>query len=555
MQGIHCYVAAGLMTLLIPAARPADEPLKISVYAPAETVNRYLNTPEGRQDVVTVLKRFRVSKVYLEGNRGDVWVPVDLLRAVRDDLVSKGIEASGGVGPLPGKTFGVHVTSQRHRWLDYRAEKSQQDVARAFTESAAVFDEMIVDDFYCFDEGTVASRRDLLVRLIDSMMYKPARAVRPSVRLIIKIPQWYDRLQEYGYDPARMTAASDGIWVGAETRNPDTYESGYVQPMEGYVNFRWLASVAGSKIGGAWFDFIDCTAQNYLDQAYQSVLAGARELTLFNLGNLMRGHPGQPLFQAALPKLLELAEKVRGRPASGIAYYKPSSSDGDENLYLMEYLPMVGLPIVPVAKFPSGWPVIFLGSQAAADHDLLASIKRELARGATLVLTPALLRRIDRQAANMAGVTVSPQLQPGMAGGLEVDLSLAVTRAETRVSIPADGKPVPLVTMRKNGRGRILVANVRAFSGDYPKDPEWIFPPEKLGLPELAQPLADALRRDLLKPLKTSLAAPSKVAFYMLSDASVLYNFRNEPVEVKLDGKVIQVPANGLVWRYTQRHK
>ena len=547
---LRWYVAAGLMTLLIPAARPADEPLKISVYAPAETVNRYLNTSEGRQEAVTVLKRFRVSKVYVEGNRGDVWVPVDLLRSVRDDFASKGIETSGGVGPLPGKTFGVHV-SGRQPWLDYRAEKTQRDVARAFTESAAVFDEMIVDDFYCFDEGTVASRLELLVRLIDPMMLRPARAVRPSFRLIIKIPQWYDRLQEYGYEPVGMTAASERIWVGTETRNPETRNTGYVQPMEGYVNFRWLSSVAGSKIGGAWFDFIDCTAQNYLDQAYQSVLAGARELTLFNLGNLMRGHPGQPLFQAALPKLFDLAEKVRGRPASGIAYYKPSGSDGEENLYLMEYLPMVGLPIVPVAKFPSDWPVIFLGSQAAADRDLLASMKRELARGATLILTPALLRRMDPQAGSMAGVTVSPRLQPGVAGGMEVDLGLAVTRAQTRVSIPAEGKSIPLLTMRKNGRGRILVANVRAFSAaDWPIErSEKLFPPLKLGLPYIAQPLADSLRRDMLEPLKTSLAAPSRVAFYMLGDARVLYNFRDEPVEVKLDGKAIQVPANGLVWR------
>ncbi len=86
------------------------------------------------------------------------------------------------------------------------------------------------------------------------MMLKPARAVQPSFRLIIKIPQWYDRLQEYGYDPARMTAASDRIWVGTETRNPETGSGGYVQPTEGYVNFRWLSSVAGSRTGGAWFD-------------------------------------------------------------------------------------------------------------------------------------------------------------------------------------------------------------------------------------------------------------------------------------------------------------
>jgi len=81
------------------------------------------------------------------------------------------------------------------------------------------------------------------------------------------------------------------------------------------------------------------------------------------------------------------------------------------------------------------------------------------------------------------------------------------------------------------------------------KNPEWLFPPIKLGLPELLQPAADALRRELLAPLKTDLSAPSKVAFYLLGDAKVLYNFRDEPVEVKLDGNVIQIPANGLIWR------
>jgi hypothetical protein len=97
---------------------------------------------------------------------------------------------------------------------------------------------------------------------------------------------------------------------------------------------------------------------------------------------------------------------------------------------------------------------------------------------------------------------------------------------------------------------------VRAFSRDDSpdtrqgfKNPEWIFPPVRLGLPEISQPVADALRGELLEPLKTSLAAPSKVAFYLLGDAKVLYNFHDEPVEVKLDGNAIQLPADGLVWR------
>jgi len=191
---------------------------------------------------------------------------------------------------LPGKTFGVHVSGHQF-WLDYGAKKTQEDLARAFTESAAVFDEMIVDDFYCFNEGTPEYRRETLLKLIDTAMWKPARAVRPDFHLIIKIPQWYDRFQDFGYDPAGMTAKADRIWIGTETRNPETPDYGYVQPMEGYVNFRWLSSVAGAKTGGAWFDSLDCTAQNFLDQAYQSVLAGAREITIFNLGSIVHGHP------------------------------------------------------------------------------------------------------------------------------------------------------------------------------------------------------------------------------------------------------------------------
>ena len=79
-------------------------------------------------------------------------------------------------------------------------------------------------------------------------------------------------------------------------------------------------------------------------------------------------------------------------------------------------------------------------------------------------------------------------------------------------------------------------------------DTGWLMPPYRLGLVEIDQPLIDSLRAELLAPLKTSLSAPTKVAYYLLGDAKVLYNFRPEPLEVKLDGKVIQLPANGMVW-------
>ena len=157
----------------------------------------------------------------------------------------------------------------------------------------------------------------------------------------------------------------------------------------------------------------------------------------------------------------------------------------------------------------------------------------------------------------MAGVTVAPQLNLGVGdGGLEVDLSMAVTTAEKRVSIPAQGRQVPVLTMRKAGGGRILVLNVRTFRKDdigglaegFKEYWQWLMPPNRLGLAEIDQPLADALRRELLDPLKTSLVAPTKVAYYILGNSKVLYNFRAEALEVKLDGNAVHLPANGLVW-------
>lgn len=561
-------MAVKTVCLLLIGAAASPQPLRISVYAPAGTVNRYLATAEDRARAAGVMQRFRATKVWVEGRRGDQYVKPELLREVRDDLIARGFQVSGGLTTVRGKTFGVASTGGRY-WMNFQAEKTQRDIAEFFRENAAIFDEIMVDDFYATDDTSPESqeargelswsdyRRKLLVGLIDAMMLKPARAVRPGTRVIIKFPQWYDRFHTRGYDPPGMAAAADQIWVGTETRNPKTAEYGYVQPTEGYVNYRWLRSVAGHKTGGAWFDHIDCTAQNFLDQASQSVLAGAPELTLFNLSNLMEGHAGQPLLERALPKLFELAEKVRGRPAEGVHYYKPPSSDGEENLYLMDYLAAIGLPVVPESSYPQEARVVFLGSHAAVDPELLARADRSLRRGATVAVTPALLRRADPSLAEMAGVTVSAEAQPALAEradmgrrpvelatALEVDLGVEAPERLVEARAHVHGRPVPLVTARKARHGRLVVWNVRTFSE---KDGGGL-PPKLLGLPVIPQPLADAMRRGLLAPLGVRLEAPAQIGFYLLGDARVLYNFRDEPTDIRVDGKAMAVEANGLRW-------
>ena len=152
--------------------------------------------------------------------------------------------------------------------------------------------------------------------------------------MILKFPQWYDLFQLYGYDPLRMPEYFDEIWVGTEVRDPETRRMGYVQPTQGYMNFRWLASQAGSKVRGAWFDHIECSPQNFLDQAYLSVLAGARELTLFSLNDLMTRHPGDALLAAKWPELCEIG---RARAAKAEAWHGLLQTRRQRRL--REYLP------------------------------------------------------------------------------------------------------------------------------------------------------------------------------------------------------------------------
>ncbi|MEK7408867.1 MAG: hypothetical protein AAB225_27705 [Acidobacteriota bacterium] len=547
-----------IATLLLAAAPP----LRLSVYTTAGGVNKYLSTPEGRQKAIAVLRPLKVSRIFLEGRRGDEYVPPDLLRAVRDHFAREGFAVSGGIATVPGPTFGVRQ-NERLGWLNWEAAKTRRDISAFFTENAPLFDELIVDDFYCTADTTPPSekargtrtwaryRQDLLVSLIAPMMLEPARAARPGVRLILKYPQWYDRFHLFGYDPARMSPPFDSVWVGTEVRNPETQRMGFVQPTEGYFNFRWLRAVAGEKVQGAWFDHIESTAQNFLDQAYQSVLAGAGELTLFHLGDLMEGHPGDALLAAALPELFALAGKVRARAPRGVAFYKPPASDSDENMYLMDYLGMLGLPLVPEARYPHQARAAVLAVQAAADPNLVDHVRRHLGGGATLILTPALLRRVPALA-EMAGVIVSREAQPGtitearlggrrvaLATPLEVDLGLAAPAANMVIATSAP----PLLTRR----GRVFVWNLRTFSEqDYRDTGEWLLAPKPRGLPALPDELVNALRAPLLAPLGIRLAAPARVAFYQFGGLECLYNFRGQPVEVRLNGKLVKIGANRL---------
>lgn len=490
------------LCLLSGSLHAADPALKISVYATAGGIQHLMTAPESRQKAVDAMKRLGVSRVVLEGRRGDEYVSPKQMAEVRDAVGLLGLRTSGGIATVPGKNFGTRQNGVLS-WLNWESDATRDGVARFFRENASVFDELVVDDFFCTaDTGAESDkwranrdwgqyRRDMLTGLIKPIMIEPARASRPGVRMVIKFPQWYDRFHLFGYDPPRMAAQFDAVWVGVETRNPETQRMGFVQPTQGYMNYRWLTSVIGEKkVEAAWFDHIECTGQNFVDQAWQSVLAGARELILFNLFDVVQGHAGHELFIKALPGLQDTARRVQGKTIEGVAFYKPPHSDPGSDRFLMDYLGMLGIPVVPVSEYPSRSQAVILGVQASHDPNLMAKVAAHMKSGARIAMTSSLREKIQA---------------------------------------PKGVIPIDLRTFTEQ---------------DYLDTGEQLLPPKRIPWLDMDRAQVDAIRKNL----GIDFSAPTRIAYYRFGADEALYSFRDEDTNVVLRGKTIKVPAHSLVW-------
>lgn len=557
-----------LSTVRSAPTHAAGSPLSISVYATAGDVQTHLAAAEDRAQILPLLHRLNVSRVFLEGRRGDEYVPISTLAKVRDFFESRGIRVTGGIATVPGSRFGVRQEGGLD-WLNWEAAKTRQDIADFFADNAKIFDEIIVDDFFCTGDTSAqaargragrswsAYRRDLLVSSIGPLMARPARRARQNVRLIVKFPQWYDRFHVFGYDPPRMAEHFDAVWVGTEVRNPRTRRMGFVQQTQGYMNFLWLKSIAGKKVLGAWFDHIECTDLQFVDQAYMSVLAGAPELTLFHLGDIVAEHPGDTLLAERLTELTSLAGALHGADPRGIFFYKPPGSDPGDNLFLMDYLGMLGLPIVPTSEYPGSSRTVFLAAHAAADPNVEVEVQRHLRKGGTLIMTPGFLRRAGSWAEALAGATSSGRAGLGKvnrgdraigATQVEIDAGLRTATGKALISTDAEGQSVPLLTRRRLAGGLVYVLNIRTFSdADYRVSGEWLLPPRQLGWSDAPQEVADQLRTPLMEPLGVKLLAPAGVVLCLRGKGQFLYNSNDEPVETRLGGKRHRLGAHQLL--------
>ncbi len=369
----------------------------------AQTVRDRLSTPQGREEALAFCRRLHLSKVYIEVFRDGYEADPATLRAARDFFQRAGFQVSGAVATtqLGKPSTGWKIVAC------YTNRANREHLARIFHDAASLFNEIIIDDFFFTDcqcsecaaaKGSLSwpqYRKKLMLEVSRNDVLGPARQVNPRVKIILKYPQWYDQYQARGYSVSAETALYDRIWVGTELRDPSSSRWGHKQQYEGFFLYRWLTDIGGAKTGGAWFDPYGTDPTFYLDQAYVSVLAGAPEILLFNLGDLDSARY-QAQAEALMPRqenLAALAKLVGGW--RGIPAYKPPSSDPGSEPYIFDEIGMLGIPLLPVAEFPKGAKMALFTDHALTDAQFVPKLAQFFDQGGAAFVSEDLAHRLS----------------------------------------------------------------------------------------------------------------------------------------------------------------
>jgi len=478
----------------------------------AQDIRDRLSSGEGLDAAVNWCRQTGVTKVYIEEFRDGYQAGRDDILRVKERFLREGFDVAGCITTTK---VGKPSTGWKESISCYTDPATQKRIKALFEYAAGLFDEIMIDDFWFTDcecsECRLARqsrsvkigdrsfavpgdswsdyRSELMVNLSRESVLSASRKVNPDVKLIIKYPQWYDQFHDRGYEVVRETQDFDRIWVGTETRDFTDREWGGTVQYAAYFLMRWLGRLGGEKCGGGWYDWLGTTEKTYIEQARQTVLAGARESMLFCYGGLQEetGPRNIKALRAELQELLRVAGEVRRRQIVGIAAYKPPNSEPGKEGRVFDFVGMLGLPLVPCHEFPQEAPAAFLSIHALQDAQLASKLSAFIQAGKPVLLTDGLAARL-------------------------------------RGRLPLDAPNVRI--LKVGGNPKLLL---------------------KLTRKEL-----DPLRAFALQPWKISLEGPNRLGFYLFDDGSrVVENFDDQAATIECDGRSSSIPPRGwqLEWR------
>ena len=521
-----------------------------AIYIPVGTVHTLANPEILRNQWEALSSRLKVDKVYIEVQRNRDLASDAEIEQLKRFFSHHAVRVAGGMALSDGG-------AGQFRSFCYTKPEDRQFVRGAAELAARHFDEVIQDDFFFvttkYDSDIRAKgkrswsqfRLDLMDEAARELIIKPARAVNPRVKLVIKFPNWYEHFQGLGYDLDKEPKLFDGIYTGTETRDPIMTDQ-YLQQYESYLIFRYFENIKPGHNGGGWVDTYSVRyVDRYAEQLWDTLFAKAPEITLFNWTLLT--HPAQPgqreawqhscasFAYEALVKAAGGADSVNmaavagqaftqvdgflgqlGKPI-GIASYKPYQSTGED--FLHNYLGMLGFPLDLRPTFPTNAGLVLLTECAKFDPQIVAKIKAQLAAGHSVVITSGLLRAlqgkgiediVELQCTGRKALAQSYIGGFGSGTGLALDqdssseilfpeIGFFTNDAWALVRALAHGKGYPLLLMDRYSQGILYV---------------WTMPDNPNDLYRLPQSVIAAFKDHLMEGFPVRLDAPSQVALF-----------------------------------------
>jgi hypothetical protein len=403
----------------------------------------------------------------------------------------------------------------------------------------------------------------------ENLIIKPARAVNPKVKLIIKFPNWYEHFQGLGYDLDREPKLFDGIYTGTETRDPVITDQ-HLQQYESYLIIRYFDNIKPGGNGGGWVDtysirYID----RYAEQLWDTMFAKAPEIMLFNWFALLQpvrpgnrdawsgektsfdydemlagfhpspAHPQPTMARVAGYSLGQVDSFLGelGKPV-GLKSYKPFQSTGED--FLHNYLGMIGIPIDLYPYFPTDANVVLLTQSASFDPDIVNKIKAQLQAGKNVVITSGLLRALQGKGIediaelkytdeNVAVREFALAFGAGTAQSVSESSSSAILFPEIRfitndawalVRGMANGNGFPILLMDRYSKGTLYVLTIPENFND---------------LYQLPAPVLSAIKDYILADSPVRLDAPSQVSLFLYDNNTfVVESFLDKDASVSV---------------------
>ena len=425
VQGLAILLAFGTWT--VPALTQNNyKSFTVSTYAIQGTVQGLMNgNPDPAQSWSALTRNLKIDKVYLEVMRNHRLVDEAGLDKLKKFYQDQGVQVCGGLAYSISESYGF-------QGFDYADPENREFAQKAVEMAARHFDEILLDDYYFFNRKTdydikakgnkswTQYRLETMREVTENLIVKPAKAVNPDCKIIIKMANWYDQYAGMGNDTEIVPLLVDGMFAGTESRLWVGREQ-HLQPYLSYDIMRFMDNLKPGINKGGWVDQGGANPiDRYSEQLLDTVFARCPEMCCFHYAGMLRRIRSNAVTNrtwADLPTSLNLAEVQKtidpnenptfadiaaytlvqadkvlvnvGKPV-GIKSYTPYHATGEE--FLHDYLGMIGLPMDIFPYFPTDADMVLLTEQAKSDPDIIHKIQGQLEAGKSVCVTSGFVR-------------------------------------------------------------------------------------------------------------------------------------------------------------------